>query len=205
MSQASSSKAKLFIRLANDDPFPSDKYRMLLANARKRKNGRGDLHTSKEIRIEQKMEDLRKSIAVNEERKSGQRRGTARDKNEHKQRDLSKPDTETKTMTISDFQRKVQMRYIVKEIIHRKFPIDNPQTLIERTNEEAQLNKIKTVKGLKVELRRVLQVQEDGSGDKDKSFKTESALCQKIGGAPKLKGWKDSDEVEFLLEEARSI
>jgi len=82
---------------------------------------------------------------------------------------------ETNGMKVNQFTRKAQIKYIIEEILCRKYTSITLDNATEREAYRKELEKLDTVKGIKVHLRIVLQIDVDGKDDKKTDFQIISA------------------------------
>ena len=74
------------------------------------------MNTIQDIRKEQKVISLTKSIKINEKRKSGERIGKLGLASDITMIQLKNTTTETQTITVSKFTRRAQILYIIEEM-----------------------------------------------------------------------------------------
>ena len=195
-SQASKEKAQEFIGFCQRESLakiPKEDYEKIEKRARTKRKDK-ELAT-KEIRIQQKIEELTDSWDRNERLKAAGK-GKPRRRENIKPATIEKPVNQTGVLKVSNFSRIVQMKYIAEEIISLR--IENGKLVSDKEikAERDRLKKIKKVMDLKVELRSALGVKDptDGKEDTNTKFKVQSQLTISIGGAAKLRDWRDNDE-----------
>ncbi len=205
-SQATKGKAKLFMNLARVDsyyeaPQSIRKKMLIIAKAKKRKLD--SVSTMETIRQEQKLESLTKSMEKNELRKSGERRGKPRLASDITMVDLIKPTSETQNMPINKFTRRVQIPYIIEEILtlrtYTDVELEGPEDVeIARTRDRFELMQLKKIEEVKSVLREALGLDaHDRTQDASTKVKIQSDKSKAIGGAGKLISWSDDLEKEY--------
>ena len=173
---------------------------LVIAKAKKRKFD--SVNTMEKIQQEQKIESLlTKSMQKNEQRKRGERRGKPRLATDIAMVDLTKPTSETQNMAINKFTRRVQIPYIIEEILSflRSYTAPNEAELegqegrkIAITHDRIELLQLEKIEEVKRELRKVLGLNPlDRSMDSSTMFKIQSEKSKVIGGAGKLISWND--------------
>ena len=94
--------------------------------------------------------------------KQGQRSIKFRDAANVEAVELDMTADETNGMKVNQFTRKAQIKYIIEEILCRKYTSITLDNDIEREVYRKELEKLDTVKGVKVHLRIILQIDVDG-------------------------------------------
>ena len=163
---------------------------LVIAKAKKRKFD--SVNTMEKIQQEQKIESLlTKSMQKNEQRKRGERRGKPRLATDIAMVDLTKPTSETQNMAINKFTRRVQIPYIIEEILTLRSctapagEIDGQEGIeIAKTRDRIELLQLKKIEDVKSELRKVLGLDPlNRTLDGATVFKIQSEKSKAIGGA----------------------
>ena len=82
---------------------------------------------------------------------------------------------ETNGMKVNQFTRKAQIKYIIEEILCRKYASITLDNETERDAYRKELEKLNTVKGVKEHLQIILQIDLDDKDDKKTDFQIISA------------------------------
>ena len=178
---------------------------LVIAKAKKQKFD--SVNTMEKIQQEQKIESLlTKSMQKNEQRKRGERRGKPRLATDIAMVALTKPTSETQNMAINKFTRRVQIPYIIEEILTlRSYTAPNEELegqegcKIAITHDRIELLQLEKIEEVKRELRKVLGLDPlDRSMDGSTVFKIQSEKSKAIGGVGKLISWNNDLEKEYI-------
>jgi hypothetical protein len=165
----------MIINRANIDPFPVEYIEEFKKQVRLRNDKESLVETSASLRSRQATEACTKRLIINDERKQGQRRGKFRDAANVEAVELDMTADETNGMKVNQFTRKAQIKYIIEEILCRKYASITLDNETERDAYRKELEKLNTVKGVKEHLRIILQIDLDGKDDKKTDFQIISA------------------------------
>jgi len=203
-SQAGREKASLFIRQAEDDPYPDGE---LFTTMKRLAKETKIEKQSKSDRIASDIKSHREEFQINQERKEGLRRGRYRDGDALEPTKLDATESNIEGMKLADWKNQCQMRLLIEEICYATYPIDLQNNLDQsqkRSVLRTKLVKIKTMKGLKSEYAKVWHLPEVGDQSKSKSiaFNLVSPTCVGLGDS-KVRTWDSYDEQDYLqnLEE----
>jgi len=167
----------MIINRANIDPFPVEYIEEFKKQVRLRNDKESLLiETSASLCSQQATEACTRRLIINDEKKQGQRRGKIRDAANVEAVKLDMTADETNGMKVNQFTRKAQIKYIIEEILCRKYTSITLDNATERQAYCKELEKLDTVlKGVKVHLQIVLQIDVDGKDDKKTDFQIISA------------------------------
>ena len=144
------------------------------------------------------LDKLRVTTDLNNERKSGTRRGKYRDADTLEPIELEKPASETNIMQVKNFKNKAQMTYIVEEIVFRLYKSYSQEDTDKREEKRRELSIIDKVMDLKSKLVEVLDVPRDdlkSNSIGDFAFEIISPKCLDLG-VNNLINWSADKEKE---------
>ena len=171
--QAGKTRVCMIINRANIDPFPVEYIEEFKKQVQLRNDKESLVETSTSLRSRQATEACTRRLIINDERKQGQRRGKFRDAANVEAVELDMTADETNGMKVNQFTRKI--KYIIEEILCRKYTSITLENDTQREAYRKELEKLDTVKGFKVHLRIILQIDVDGKDNKKTDFQIISA------------------------------
>ena len=121
-------------------------------------------------------------------KKIGERKGKFRNADAIDHVELSKPASETQQVKVSHFQQKAQCKFIVEEILFRRYTDESEEKALLRKT----LTRLNTVKEVKQQLRSTIGMTEHGA-DNEFTFELLSPLG-KATGADRIIRWRKEDE-----------
>lgn len=194
-SQPTKQKASLFIRQAFADPYPMKEiFDEMKRIAKTKMKVKSSCDNRKQIELDK----LRVTTDLNNERKSGTRRGKYRDADTLEPIELEKPASETNIMQVKNFKNKAQMTYIVEEIVFRLYKSYSQEDTDKREEKRRELSIIDKVMDLKSKLVEVLDVPRDdlkSNSIGDFAFEIISPKCLDLG-VNNLINWSADKEKE---------
>lgn len=180
------------------DPFPDDQIYKIMKRQKELKRKK-EAQTPESLRAEQKMNAFEKQEGINKEGELGLQRGKFRDANDIITVELTKPVVETNLVQVKNFSRKVQIPFIIEEIVWRQYPDNDGKQARKRARED--LAKLTQVKHIKARLEDVLGKRNE---KQITQFEVISPVAVRLGGAHVLISLKDrhaSLSVENLWSE----
>ena len=98
------------------------------------------------MRSSQKEDDFTKQLQANQQKKDGIRRGRARDATKKPMLQIEKPVNETQMIMVKNFRKKEHMKFIIAEILARRYPNDQVDAIDQKNAAEDELKKSQQLK-----------------------------------------------------------
>jgi len=196
--QASKKRALLLLQHAIADPFPDDEIYKIMKRQKELKRKK-ETQTPESLCAEQKLNAFEEQEGINIERELGLRRGKFRGANDIITVELTKPVVQTNLVQVKNFSRKVQIPFIIEEIVWCQYPDNDGKQARKRARED--LAKLTQGKHIKARLEDVLGKRNE---KQITQFEVISPVAFRLGGAHVLISLKDRDaslSVENLWSE----